>query len=68
MINLDRILVGKPQGKKPRARPKRGWEDNIKMNLRQAVCEGMDWIQLAQNISVRVHNKLWMKALQHDSN
>jgi len=58
MINLDRILVGKPQGKKPRARPKRGWEDNIKMNLRQAVCEGMDWIQLAQNISVRVHNKL----------
>jgi len=44
-----RVLVGKPEGKRPLGRPKRWWEDNIKMDLQEVGCEGMDWIELAQN-------------------
>ena len=44
-----RFLVGKPEGKRPLGRPKRRWEDNIKMDL-QEVGEGCeDWIELAQD-------------------
>ena len=43
-----RVLVGKPEGKRPLGRPRRRWEDNIKMNLQEVGCGGMDWIQLAQ--------------------
>jgi hypothetical protein len=43
-----RVLVGKPEGKKPVGRPRRSWEDNIKMDLQKVGCEGMDWIELAQ--------------------
>jgi hypothetical protein len=43
-----RVLVGKPEGKKPLGRPRRRWENNIKMDLQEARCEGMDWIHLAQ--------------------
>jgi hypothetical protein len=43
-----RVLVGKPEGKRPLGRPRCRWEDNIKMNL-QVGCRGMDWIELAQN-------------------
>ena len=39
-----RVLVGKPEGKRPLGRPRRRWEDNIKMYLREVGCEGMDWI------------------------
>jgi hypothetical protein len=39
-----RVLVGKPEGKRPLGRPRSGWEDNIKM---EAGCWGMDWIDLA---------------------
>ena len=39
-----RGLVGKPEGKRPRGRPRRRWEDNIKMDLREVGCGGMDWI------------------------
>jgi hypothetical protein len=44
-----RVLVGKPEGKRPLGRPKRRWEDNIKMDLQEVGCEGMDWIGLAQD-------------------
>jgi hypothetical protein len=47
--NAYRILVGKPEGKAPLARPRRRWMDNIKMNLREIGWVGMDWIDLAQN-------------------
>ena len=43
------VLVGKPEGKRPLGRPRRGWEDNIKMDLQDVECEGMDWIELAQD-------------------
>ena len=42
-------MVGKPEGKRQFGRPKRRWEDNIKMDLREVACEGMDWIELAQD-------------------
>ena len=44
-----RILVGKLEGKKPLGRPRRRWEDNIKMDLRNVGCGGMDWIELTQD-------------------
>jgi hypothetical protein len=43
-----RILVGRPEGRRPLERPRRRWEDNIKMYL-QEVGWGMDWIELAQD-------------------
>jgi len=42
-------LVGKPEGKRPVGRPRRRWEDNIKMDLQEVGCGGMDWIELAQD-------------------
>jgi hypothetical protein len=42
-------LVGKPEGNSPLGRPRRRWEDNIKMNLQEVGCEFMDWIDLAQD-------------------
>ena len=44
-----RVLVGKPEGKRPFGRPRLRWEDNIKMGLREVGCGGMDWIELAQD-------------------
>jgi len=44
-----RVLVGKPEGKRPFGRPRRRREDNIKMDLQEVACEGMDWIDLAQD-------------------
>jgi len=44
-----RVLMGKPEGKRPVGRPRRGWEDNIKMDLQEVGCGSMDWIELAQN-------------------
>jgi len=41
--------VGKPEGKRPLGRPRRKWEDNIKMDLQEVVCGDMDWIELAQD-------------------
>jgi hypothetical protein len=45
--NANRILVGKPDGKKPLGRPRRRWVDNIKIDLREIGWGGMDWINLA---------------------
>ena len=41
-----RVLVGKPEGKRPLGRPRRRWEVNIKMDLQEVGCGGMDWIEL----------------------
>ena len=45
---LYRVLVRKPEGKRPLGRPRRRWEDNIKMDLQAVERGGMDWIDLAQ--------------------
>jgi len=44
-----RVLVGKPEGKRPLGRLRRRWEDNIKMDLQEVGCGGMDWIELAHD-------------------
>jgi hypothetical protein len=44
-----RNLVGKPEGKRPPGRPRRRWEDNIKMDLQEVECGCMDWIELVQD-------------------
>jgi hypothetical protein len=44
-----RVLFGKPEGKRPLGRLRRIWEDNVKMDLQVVGCEGMDWIDLAQD-------------------
>ena len=46
---LYRVLVGKPEGKRPLGRPRRRWEDNIKMDLQEVRCWSMDWIELTQD-------------------
>jgi len=42
-----RILVKKPEGKRPLRRHRRRWEDNIKMDIQEVVCGGKDWIELS---------------------
>jgi len=44
-----RVLVGKPEGKRRLGRPRRRWEDNIKMELPEVGCGGMEWMELAQD-------------------
>jgi hypothetical protein len=44
-----RDLVGKPEGRRPLGIPRRRWEDNIKKDLREVGCGGVDWIDLAQD-------------------
>ena len=46
---MHRILMGKPEGKRPLGRHRLRWEDNIKMDLQELVCEVMDWIEQAQD-------------------
>jgi hypothetical protein len=48
--NAYRILVGKPEGKRPLGRPIRRWANNIRIDLREIGWGGMDWINLAQDI------------------
>ena len=43
------VLVGKPKERRPLGRTRRRWEDNIKMELQEVGCGGMDWIELAQD-------------------
>ena len=45
--NTHRVLVGKPEGKRPLGRPRRRWEDNMKMDLREVGCDPGEWIDLA---------------------
>jgi len=49
MRNLHQILVEMPEGKKPLESPRRRWVDNITMDLREIVREGVDWIHLARD-------------------
>ena len=44
-----RVLVGKPEGRRPLEIPRHRWKDNIKMDLQEVVCGGMDWIELTQD-------------------
>ena len=48
-IGVYRILVGKPEGKRPLGRPRCRWVDDIKMDLQEVGCGCMDWIELAQD-------------------
>jgi hypothetical protein len=47
--DVYRVLVWKPEGKRPLGRPRRRWEDNIRMDLREVECGGVDWMELAQD-------------------
>ena len=46
--NTYRVLVERLEGKKPLGRPRRRWEKNIKLDLREVDCDAVDWIRLAQ--------------------
>ncbi|KAJ4445250.1 hypothetical protein ANN_07051 [Periplaneta americana] len=63
--NAYRMLVGRPEGKRPLGRPRRRWEDNIKMDLREVGYDDRDWINLAQDRDrwrayVRAAMNLWV--------
>jgi hypothetical protein len=47
--NVYRVLVGKPEGKRPLGRPRHRWEEGIKMDLEEIGWGGVEWIHLAQN-------------------
>jgi hypothetical protein len=47
--NVYRVLMGKPERKRPLGRPRRRWEDGIKMDIREIGWGSVDWIQLAQD-------------------
>ena len=48
--NAYRVLMGKPEGKRPLRRPRRRWEDNIRMDLREVGCDLGDWIDLVEDM------------------
>ena len=63
--DVHRVFVGKPEGKGPLVRPRPRWKDNIKMDLKEVGCGGMDWIDLAQDRDrwravVHAVMKLWV--------
>jgi hypothetical protein len=47
--NMYRVLMGKPEGKRPLGKPRRRWGDGIRMDLRKIVWGSVDWIKLAQD-------------------
>jgi hypothetical protein len=49
MRSVYRVLVGKPEGRRPTGRQRRKWEDNIKTELQEVECGSVDWIELAQD-------------------
>ena len=49
MRGVYKVFVENPEGERTLGRPRRRWEDNIKMNLQEVKCEGMEWIDLAQD-------------------
>jgi hypothetical protein len=57
-----RVLIGRPEGKRPLERPRRGWEDNIKMDLREIGIDGVNWIRLAQD---RVHWRAFVNTVMN---
>jgi hypothetical protein len=48
-MNGEKLLVGKPEGKRPPGRSRCGWVDNIEMDLREIGCNDVDWIDMAQD-------------------
>ena len=46
---VHKVLVGKPEGKRPLGRPRCRWDDNIKMDFQEGGCAGVDWIELSQD-------------------
>jgi hypothetical protein len=50
MRNAYKIVVRKPEVKRPLDSPRHRWQDNIKMNLKEIMCEDGDWIHLAQDM------------------
>ena len=48
-IGVYRVLLGKPEGRRPLGRPRRSWVDNIRMDIQEVGCRYMDWIGLAQD-------------------
>jgi hypothetical protein len=48
-VGVYRVLIGKPEGRRPLGRPKCRWEDNIKMDCREIGIDRLNWIQLAQH-------------------
>jgi hypothetical protein len=56
--NVYRVLMGKPEGKRPLGRPRRRWEDGLRMDLREIGWGSVNWIQLAQD-------RDWWRALSH---
>jgi len=44
-----RVLVGKPEGKRPLGRPRHRWEDNTKMDLQEVGCGGVEWVKLPED-------------------
>jgi hypothetical protein len=63
--SVYRILVERPKDKRPLGRPRRRWEDNIKMDLREIGIDGANWIRLAQDrvqwrACVNTVMKLWV--------
>jgi len=44
-----RVLVRKPEGRRPLGRPRRRWEDNIRIDLREVGCGRVDWMELARD-------------------
>jgi hypothetical protein len=49
MRNAYRILIGKPEAKRPLGRPRRRWEDNIRMDLKEIGYQNVEWIHLTQD-------------------
>jgi hypothetical protein len=47
--NVYRVLMEMPEGKRPLGRPRRRWDDGIRMDLRKIGCGSVDWIQMAQD-------------------
>ena len=47
--SVYRVLMGKPEGRRPLERSRRKWEDNIKIDLQEVGCGGMDWIDMGQD-------------------
>jgi hypothetical protein len=47
--DVYRVLLGKPEGKRPLGKPRLRWEDNINMDIQEMGCGGMDWTELAQD-------------------
>jgi hypothetical protein len=47
--NVYRVLMGKPEGKRPHGRPRRRWEDRLRMDIREIGWGSVDWMQLAQD-------------------